>query len=183
MTLQRRFTACYEAKADAVFSFCLVRVSDREQALDLTQETFTRMWRAVAKGTEIRNDNAFLYTVARHLIIDWYRKKKTVSLEGIADPESAESYEPSDGKDNGDAEMGAESRYLLSKLREVSLRNRQAVYLRFVDGLSPPEIGKALGITSNTASVRVSRGLGELRHLAGYGPTEPTPKGSYPESP
>ncbi len=170
-SLQRRFTACYEAEADSIFRFCLVRVSDREQALDIVQETFSRMWQTVSRGTRIDNEKAFLFTVAHRLIIDWYRKKKAVSFSSVEDalnPDNDGNFEPADGKDYADLEMDAEGRYLLVKLREMSPGNRQAVYLRFVEGLAPPDIGEILGITANAASVRINRGLQELRRLAGY---------------
>jgi len=66
----------YKADSDAIFRFCLVRVSDREQAMDITEETFLRLWKSLLDGKEILNNKAFLFTLARHLIIDWYRKKK-----------------------------------------------------------------------------------------------------------
>ncbi len=167
-SIQLRFTACYEAEVDSIFRFCSFRVSDHEQAIDLVQETFTRMWRVLSDGTRIENDRAFLFTVAHHVIIDWYRKKKALSLESLADPESQESYEPSDGRCFADLERDAEGRRIVAKLNDVSPINGQAVYLRFIEGMSPPDIGKVLGITGNAAAVRVNRGLKELRHLTGY---------------
>lgn len=165
---QHQFTASYEANSDAIFRFCLIRVSNREQALDLTQETFTRMWQTLSKGESIDNERAFLFTVAHRLIIDWYRKKKAVSLEQTMEGEDEEWYEPSDGKEYADIEMEAEGRHLLLKIDEVSVGNRQAVYLRFVEGLSPPDIANILGISTNATSVRINRGLEELRKLTGY---------------
>ena len=42
-----------------------------------------RFWDTLCKEKQIKNCRAFLFAVARNLIIDWYRKKKAVSLEGL----------------------------------------------------------------------------------------------------
>lgn len=168
-SLKSTFNATYTAEADAIFRFCLVRVSDREQALDLVQETFTRLWKTLSSGKEMSNSRAFLFTVAHRLIIDWYRKKKSLSLESMSNDESGESYDQADEATMYTGlEMGSEGRFLLEKIRELNPSYRQAVYLRFVEGLSPPEIGDILGISANAASVRINRGIRELRKLTGY---------------
>lgn len=163
------FKAIYEAESDAIFRFCLIRVSDREQALDITQETFTRLWQSMEKGDTILNNRAYLFTVAHRLIIDWYRKKKSVSLDAMVDEETGVEYDPPDQAAADNLELASEGRYLLDKIKELSPGHRQAVYLRYVEGLSPQEIGDILGISSNAASVRVNRGLDELRNKTGYG--------------
>jgi RNA polymerase sigma factor (sigma-70 family) len=63
---------------------------------------------------------------------------------------------------------GWQNEQILEKINDLDPTHRQPVYLRFVEGLSPPEIGEVLGISSNTASVRVNRGLNELRKKTGY---------------
>ena len=164
----RTFEKIYEDESDAIVRFCLVRVSDREQALDIAQETFFRLWNSLVQGKEILNHRAFLFTVAHHLVIDWYRKKKTLSLEDKVGEDGESEYDPSDGSTVEVLELGAEGRYLLSKINELSPMHRHVVYLRFIEGLSPQEIGQILGISANTASVRVNRGLQELRKRTGY---------------
>ena len=79
---KKRFTDIYNQESDALFRFCLSRLSDREKALELTQETFTRLWKLMLEG---RGDKprALLYAIARNLIIDWYRRIKSVSIESL----------------------------------------------------------------------------------------------------
>lgn len=167
-TLQEKFETIYNAETDAIFRFCLVRVSNREQALDITQETFTRLWQSLIQGAQITNQRSFLFTIAHRLVIDWYRKKKNISLESLAKEDEGEDYEPVNERAAEDLKLEAEGRYLIAKICELSPSHRQAVYLRFVEGLPPGEIGEALGISANAASVRVSRGIEELRSLTGY---------------
>jgi len=166
--LQKNFVHCYDAEADAIFRFCLVRVSNGEQAIDLTQETFTHLWQAMKRGEKIKNEKAFLFTIAHRLIIDWYRKKKAISIESDDDSDKKEGIDFMYCENFLDLEMRAEARYLLDKLKQISQPNRQAVYLRFVEGLSPPEIGHILGISTDAASVRIYRGLSELKNITKY---------------
>lgn len=164
------FEQIYSAESDVIFRFCLVRVSNREQALDITQETFLRLWQSLARDKAIVNNRAFLFTIAHNLIIDWYRKKKSFSLDNILkdDPE----YNIPDTTSESSNESGAEGRYLIAKLNSLESSHQQPVYLRYVEGLSPGEIGKILGISANAASVRVNRGLIELRRKTGYDDSE-----------
>ena len=137
--------------------------------MDLVQETFLRLWQTLEKGTVMTNARAFLFTVAHRLIIDWYRKKKAISMESLSNDLTEEAYDPADEKTMPDnLEMGSEGRFLMEKIKELNESYRQAVYLRYAEGLSPPEIGSVLGISANAASVRVNRGIQELRQLTGY---------------
>lgn len=162
------FNAIYMDQSDSVFRFCLFRVSSREQALDLTQEVFVRLWQSQIEEKEISNPRAFLFTVARHVIIDWYRKKKPISLEGLSENDDQDSFEVSDESTVVSRELEVEGRFVIDKIDELGPSYRDAVYLRFVEGLSPDEIGKILGMSVNATSVRINRGIQELRKLTGY---------------
>ncbi len=161
------FKKIYNEESDSIFRFCLIRVSNREQALDITQETFLRLWKSLLEDEKILNNRAFLFTVARHLIVDWYRKKKSTSLDALMDNKT-KPFDVIDEKMTNEIEVGAEGRYLIDKINELSPDFRDPVYLRFVENLLPQEIAAILNISANTASVRITRGLEELRKKAGY---------------
>jgi RNA polymerase sigma factor (sigma-70 family) len=122
--------------------------------------------KSLVEKNDILNSRAFLFTVARNLIIDWYRKKKSVSFEDISFDEEG-GYDPSDEMTTEHLFIKAEGRYFFEKINELTSINRQPVYLRYVEDLSPPEIGEILGISANTASVRINRGIEELRKKVG----------------
>ncbi len=167
--IQGTFTDIYTKEADAIFRFCYLRVSDREQALDLAQEVFTRLWQTMnQEGRAIEHPRAFLFTIARNAIIDWYRKKKAVSLEAMENDDTQEPYEPISDSAIADSKLEGEGRFLIDKISDLSPGNKDAVYLRFVEGLSPPEIAEVLKISTNAASVRINRGIQELRKLTRY---------------
>jgi len=82
--------------------------------------------------------------------------------------EPDDTYEPVSDSSRVDQEFEAEGRYLIDAITRLGPSYRQPVYLRYAEGLSPPEIGEIMGISANAVSVRINRGLEELRRLTGY---------------
>jgi RNA polymerase sigma-70 factor, ECF subfamily len=164
-SVQKRFAEVYSKEADAVFRFCLLRTSDREMALDFTQDTFMRFWNALQTGKKINNCRTFLFTIARNIVIDWYRKKKSVSLDSILEGAGAVDKSSFTAVAREDVEIEAEAEFLIRKIGELEEPYQHAVYLRCVEELKPREIAEILGESANVVSVRISRGLGQLRNL------------------
>jgi len=162
-----RFTEIYNQESDSLFRFCLFRVSDREKALDLTQEAFTRLWTYIYRGKKISNPRALLYKVARNLIIDWYRKVKPISIEGLANGDGEPEFDPPDPKADLEIELGVEGRRVLSTLNKLHPHHKEVIYLRYIEGIPPRDVAEILGLNANTVSLRISRGMEALRKLMG----------------
>ena len=82
--LEQQFLDAYDAYADAIFRFVILRLRDRDAAKDLLQDVFVRTWDYLRAGKEVREMRPFLYQVARNLIIDNLRKSHgTVSLDQL----------------------------------------------------------------------------------------------------
>lgn len=165
--LNLQFEKLYQSQSDAIFRYCLFRVSDREIAIDLAQDAFTKYWDAISNGKEVLNDRAFLFMIARNLIIDLYRKKKSVSLDAILE-ENEDHMFMAGGIGKESIEMSTEARFVLDKINELEPSHQQIIYLRFVEDLKPKEIAEVLDISSNAVSVRILRGIEKLRELTGY---------------
>jgi RNA polymerase sigma-70 factor (ECF subfamily) len=152
------FLALYDAYADAVFRMCYAKVSSREEAKDLSQEAFTRVFERMSSGGErIENLRAFLFTVARNLVKDHYKRKKPVLERDL--PEGAMEavgVEP-------DADRLADARIAFSALAKLPDQYREALSLHLVEGYGISEVAEMLGERPNTVSVRVKRGVEKLR--------------------
>ena len=155
-----QFLDIYDRYASDLYRFCLLKVSRREVAEDLTQEVFMKYWQQVRQGTEIGNDRALLYTIARNLVIDWYRKKKEQSLDSMA--EQGIEFGTDDHKTITEHVAVREVLAVIGQLDEPS---REAMTLRFVDGLSPADIAEITGETANTISVRLNRAVKKVQEL------------------
>ena len=106
------------------------------------------------------NLRAFLYRVANNLIIDESRKKKSVSLEDLQE----QGFDPSDNaKDKLLSFM--EGGDMIKLVNSIDAKYRQAITMRYVDDLSPKEIAEAIGETENNVSVRIHRGLEQVRNI------------------
>lgn len=160
----KQFEQTYKATADMVFRFCLVKVSDREVAVDLTQETFTRLFETMQRGIAIDHPKAWLFRITRNLVIDWYRKKKSLSLEKMMEEDDA-VWEPTDEKSHRDIEHSAEARMVVAAFETLEEDFRDVLHLRYVEDLEPREIALMLGLTANLVSVRLTRGMNELRKI------------------
>ncbi len=124
-----------------------------------------RFWNSLLLEKDIKNHRTFLFTIARNIIIDWYRKKKSFSLENMIEnaAEGRGSAVPLAASDN--VETNVEAAFLIRKIRELPEPYSNAVYLRCVEELKPREISQILGESANVISVRISRGLEQLRNL------------------
>lgn len=168
MKSEKEFSDAFEAYSDELFRHCSLRLRDRERAVELTQECFLRAWDYIQKGEEIEQVRPFLYRTLRHLIIDEYRKKKAVSLEAMVEDTmgSVEDLMPPDESNTLEAALVRhEGGRVLEALTRLAEPYREAVTMRYVDGLSPQEIGEAIGESQNVVSVRVHRGLKKLKDM------------------
>ncbi len=154
------FLQIYDTYADSIYRFCLLKVSNDEVATDLTQEVFTRFWQALREGTVMRSERALLYTVARNLIIDWYRKKKESSLDALAE-EGIEFV----GEGAREILHAAEMREALAAIEKLDDPSREALLLRYVEGLSPRDIAQLTGESANVVSVRLNRAIKKVRTI------------------
>ncbi len=165
MSERDRIAQAFEEYSDALFRHCFFRISDRERAVELTQETFLKVWNYAEKGGKIDDIRAFLYRSLNNLIIDEYRKKKSVSLDALLEEEGISEGDFKELKTAGRevVENAFDAKQALILLDKIPEKYRTAVTLRFVEGLSPKEIANLMGETENVISVRIHRGLERLR--------------------
>ena len=166
----KRFIDAFEKHSDELFRHCALRISDRDRALDLVQDTFLRAWQHLTDGGEVRQYRAFLYKILNNLIVDEYRKKKIQSLDALLENEETENaIEGGLLRDSVDALEEAmirfDSKRAMEALSELPEHYRSVLVLRYVDGLSPSEIAECIDDSENTVSVRIHRALHKLRSI------------------
>lgn len=165
------FEAVFDEHADALFRHAYFRVSSREKARDITQDTFIRAWDALQKnGEAIHSWKPFLFRILNNLIIDEYRRKKTVSLD-----EMEESREEVGGIVPDELMIGglmeeverADTRFnteLLSKaLQTLPEHDRNLIVSRFMEQESIASLSEKFSITTDAVYVRIHRALKKLQ--------------------
>lgn len=160
------FGEAYERYSDELFRHCALRLSDRERAMEITQEAFLKTWQYISQGHEVREVRPFLYRTLHNLIIDEYRKAKSYSLEGMLDEDthSVEDLLPADETNTLESAIDRfEGARALAALRTLPDSYREVLVMRYVESLTPKEISEALGESENAVSVRIHRGLRKLK--------------------
>ena len=136
------------------------KIRDRETGEDLIQETFLKTWQYLLRGGKIDVMKAFLYHVLNDLIVDEYRKHKTVSLDVLVE----KGFEPNAHNPARlfDALDGKEVIILIQRLPE---KYQKVVRMRYVQDLSIKEISLVTGQSRNAVAVQIHRGLEKLKLL------------------
>ncbi len=157
---QSMFTEGYEKHTDEIFRYFFFRVYDRERAKELSQETFMKCWKYLADGKDVTHLKAFLYQVARNLVIDEKRKKTEQSLDELVE----NGFAPVDGE-KPTKEQIVNGIAAMDELQELDVKYKEAVTMRYVDDLTPKEIAQITGESENVISVRIHRGVKQLREV------------------
>jgi RNA polymerase sigma-70 factor (ECF subfamily) len=164
---ETRFLKAFEEYNDALFRHATFRVSNREKAIDLVHDTFTKVWSYICEGYEIENFRPFLYKVLNNLIIDEYRKQREASLDQMFEVDGVDEGNFPELSENSTEALVAtiDGSRAFEVLKELPDTYREVLLLRFVDGLGPKEISELIEVSENIVSVRLHRGLKALRQL------------------
>jgi RNA polymerase sigma-70 factor, ECF subfamily len=162
---EARFLAAFDEYNDALFRHALLRVSNREKAIDLVHDTFTKAWTYLRGGYTIDNFRPFLYKVLNNLIIDEYRRRKESSLDALLEIDGVDEGSFDDLSESTAEALAAtiDGKKAFELLEELPDQYREVIILRFVDQLGPREISELIEETENVVSVRIHRGLKMLR--------------------
>ena len=159
---QEAFGDLYERYLDQIYRYVFYRVQTVEEAEDLTEAAFIRVWedlRARKTKPAIQNFRAWVYRVAHNQVIDHYRKKKPDILDTDGGARTIQSTAPGTEKvviDKIDSHLLAEA---IKQLEETA---KNVIVLRFFNGLSHAETAEALNL--NEGHVRVIQ-YRALKHL------------------
>ena len=148
-----------------VFNFIRRLVGNREEAEDITQETFLKMWRNLKKYRLGENFKTWLFTIARNTAIDYMRKKRNFAFSDFENDEGENALTESltDLEPLPDEIFAkAEEKKFLDKL---SLPHRETILLYYNEHLTFDEIGEILDQSINTVKSRHRRALLKLRGL------------------
>ncbi|MBZ0129276.1 MAG: RNA polymerase sigma factor [Rhodobacteraceae bacterium] len=143
-----------------VFSLAQRLLHDRAEAEDVTQDAMLKLWHAAPDWRQgDAKVSTWLYRVARNLCIDRLRRRRSVGLDEIAEPE--------DDRPGVEAGMQSASRAaaLHRALAELPDRQREAVMLRHLEGLGNPEIGAEMDISVEAVESLLARGKRRLTAL------------------
>ena len=149
---EREYNDCVKLYADNVYRFVLKNLRNEEDAKDIVQNAFEKMW---VNRQQVENEKcrSFLFTVAYNNMIDHIRKNKRVVLK--------EEFGDTTGVTR---EQGQNTRRILQEaLGKLSETQRSLVMLKDYEGYSYEEIGQIMNLNSSQVKVYLHRARLQLK--------------------
>jgi len=165
---ERAYRALVQRYQARVFSLAMRMVRQREDAEDLTQETFVRMFRAAERYDPTRPFAAWLFTIASRLCIDHLRRRRLPSVSLWRAEPGSEEERTLDVEDPGPRPEDAASRHEEQAWVEALIQSlpphyRIVVMLRHQEDMSYEEIATTLNLPLGTVKARIHRARALLR--------------------
>jgi RNA polymerase sigma-70 factor (ECF subfamily) len=154
-------TRLYQKK---VFVLTYSFFRNKEDALDLVQETFLRLYEKLESYEEGRNFEAWLLHIAKNLCIDHYRKSRSRRQDMIADARIEEL--PIADERSGRSERASEIKEILARCVDRLAERQKTIFLmRHVNEMGNEEIAEVLNISTGTVKSLHFKAIRNLRSL------------------
>ena len=149
-----QFNQCVEQYADRLFRFAFSSLRNREQAEDVVQESFARVWEKV-ENVEFEKAKYYLFTTAHHAMIDEVRHRQRFA--------SVEEPLPTNAKTTP-RQFPDVNEVLHKTLATLPEAQRNALLLRDYEGYSYQEIGEITGMSESQVKVNIFRARTALKN-------------------
>jgi RNA polymerase sigma factor (sigma-70 family) len=152
------FQCLYQRHKDRVLGFLVAKLKDRDEAEEVFQTVFTKLHLARGKYQQDIPFLPWIFTISRNALIDHVRKLETyrkhvVTSEVAIETNSAAATDTSSGS------------IALGELSRLSESQRQALELRFSEGMTFAEIAEQMDISVVNSRQIISRTIRKLRTL------------------
>ncbi|RYY59836.1 MAG: RNA polymerase sigma factor [Chitinophagaceae bacterium] len=149
---EREYNECVSTYADNVYRFILKNLRHEEDARDVVQTAFEKMWRN-REEVDAARSKSYLFTVAYHQMIDHIRKVKRIQLKEEFNENSSVQDKPGNNL----------KKVLEDALARLSETQRSLVLLKDYEGYSYEEIGKITGLSESQVKVYLHRARVQLK--------------------
>jgi RNA polymerase sigma-70 factor, ECF subfamily len=152
------YAELYDACADRVAHYLLLRLGSRADADDVLQETFLRLARSRAKLAEVENIEAYVIAIARNEAARFAadRTKRGRNREPLS-AANLFRYDP------GDADARENAETVAAALQRLEPDLREIVQLRIFSGFTFQQISQTIGAPQGTAATRYRSALAKMR--------------------
>jgi RNA polymerase sigma-70 factor, ECF subfamily len=148
-----------------VFQLAYSFFRDREEALDIVQETFLRLYRKLDYYNKGESFKSWILQVAKNLCIDRYRKNHKTHDRKILNSTEMEELYLTDEKGNG-KEADTDMKSIVENcLKQLPERQRMIFVMKHYNDLKYTEIAETLGIAVGTAKSLNFKAVNKLREL------------------
>ncbi|MBM7108606.1 RNA polymerase sigma factor SigX [Brevibacillus laterosporus] len=163
--IKQQVLLIYEQYYLDVYHFLLYYTGNQNDTEDLTQEVFVRVIRSLARYENRANLKTWLFAIAKHIAIDYHRKKRWKSLFSI---DVLKKHVSSDGLPEKEVESWEEEQELIRAIQKLPQHYRMVVILRGIQGYSVRETASIMDYSESQVKVTLHRALKKLeKELAG----------------
>ncbi len=143
---QKAFTQLYEGYFDRIYRYVALRIGDKAEAEDMTQQVFLNALQSISsfqwKGVPF---SAWLYRIAHNQVVDYLRKKTKRPATLLDDSLNISDSNNKDSNPQLMTEHSLDIEQLLSATRRLTEAQREVISLRFTSELSTAEVAKIMG--------------------------------------
>lgn len=153
------FTALYKKYSAGIYTFCTNLTKSRQDAQDMVQEIFVKLWDSRQKLSPDASARGFLFVLAKNMLIDAYRKR-------VNDPVYEDYIEYSNSLGSEDESRIEYQEFLTivkSQIDTLPPAQRRVMNLSKIENLSIKEIAERLNVSQQTVMNQSSQGLKHLR--------------------
>ncbi|MCF8307610.1 MAG: RNA polymerase sigma factor [Bacteroidales bacterium] len=155
MTVEE-YNTCVDDFSDGIYRFILKNIRDEDEAQDIVQESYMRMWERV-NHIQYQKARSYLFTTAYHTMIDRLRKNNRLSpIEEAPEHETRQHNNYSDL-----------SEVLSKAVDTLPVIQKNVVLLRDYEGYSYKEIGEITDLNESQVKVYIYRARKALRNYIG----------------
>ncbi len=170
---QQAFSQLFAKYQKKVFNLCFRFVDDYEEAKDLTQETFVRVYNGIKKFRQEASFSTWLYCIAsntcKNKLRHWKTQPKVMSLDETFETEDDEMTRQVEDKNDLTPLVKAETKEVQEQvqtaIKSLSAEHREVIILRDIQGCSYEDIAASLGCNLGTVKSRLSRARLELKDI------------------
>lgn len=130
---------------------------------DVIQETYRRLWVEKTAG-RIRHVRAFMFTAARNVALDLFRRRRILAFEPVPHPDALDVVREAPSAAEAMTQQ-QELEVLAEAVQKLPDRCRQVMLLRYLKGCSYKEIAALLAISPETVKTHLAKGI---KHCTDY---------------
>ena len=162
---ERAYEHLVDSHARSILAFGFRLLGTREEAEEVTQETFLRAWQHADRYEPSARVTTWLHTIARNLATDRLRKRRPRA--DLAAVEAAPDSGHSAGQPSVSLERKRTAQSVVDALEQLAPRQREAITLVHYQELSHGEAAQVLGVGVEAVESLLSRARRKLRELLG----------------
>jgi len=152
-----------------IYSFVYRYIGNAHETEDITQEVFVRMWRNLRKFDQQKSFKTWIFAIAKNASLDFLKKKKAIPFSRFENEQGknmlTETLADSSPLPDELFEQVSFGEMLNAAIRQLALKYRIVLFLRYNDDFTFREIAEILGESIDTIKTRHRRGIAILRKL------------------